>query len=253
MMASIKSEFRKLTSIRSTYFISGLALLIVMFYSFYIEGIRVNAQSLADPSRLASEPLSAIAFVSILIALVGLLLLTHEYRYNTIMYTLTASKSRTRILLAKIMVISGYALVMSLLVGILAPTMAYLGAHASGHVLVHQVFPIWSLLWRTTLYGWGYAMAALLFAALIRSQVGAIIALFVLPGTAETLVGLLLKNNTVYLPFTALSQVIAVMGAKQGPIKTGHLSPSKGAFVFCTYLIIGWLVAWALFLRRDAN
>ncbi len=252
MFATIKSEFRKLITVRSTYFISGLALLIVTFYAFYIEGIRVNPQSLADPGRLASEPIGAIGAVGLIISLVGLLLLTHEYRYNTIMYTLTATKNRVRTLIAKIIVISGYALSMSLIVAVLAPTMAYLGAQVSGHQLVHQVIPVWDLLWRVLFYGWGYAMAALLFASLIRNQVGSIIAVFVIPGTVETLLSLLLKSNTVYLPFTALSQVV-VLGGQQGPIQTGHLSPAKGALVFGVYLVIGWAVALFLFVRRDAN
>lgn len=253
MMNSIRSELRKLFTIRSTYLISAIALLFVIFYAFIIEGLRVNPQSLADPNRLASEPLGAISFVSLIVSLVGLLLITHEYRYSTIMYTLTASRSRTRTLLAKVIVVSGYALVMSVLVVVLAPLMSYLGAHITGHTLVHQVIPVWDLLWRCLLYGWGFAMAALLFGALIRSQVGAIIALFVLPGTAETLLGLLLKHNTVYLPFTALNQVVANQATRQGPIQTGHLTPGKGALVFGAYLVVGWLVAWILFLRRDAN
>ncbi len=252
MTASIRSEFRKLFSVRSTYIISALALAMVVFFGFYIEGIRANPQSLADPNRLASEVTSAISAVGGLLALVGVLLFTHEYRYNTIMYTLTASNSRTRTLLAKIISVSCFALLASLIVGALAPIMTYLGVHVKGHQLVHQVFPVADLLWRCLFYGWGYAMAALLLAALIRSQVGAIAAVFLIPTTAETLLSLLLKNNAIYMPFTALGQVVGGPQG-QGAPPIGHLTPGKGALVFTVYLLIGWIVAWILFLRRDAN
>jgi hypothetical protein len=30
-------------------------------------------------------------------------------------------------------------------------------------------------------------------------------------------------------------------------------SPGKAAAIFMGYLLVGWVVAWYLFLRRDAN
>jgi hypothetical protein len=116
--------------------------------------------------------------------------------------------------------------------------------------MVPQTLHYGQLFWTTVFTGWGYAMAGLLFVALLRSQVGAIVALFLVPSTVETLLGLLLKKNTVYLPFAALGQVTS---PTEGPPNVGHLSPGKGAMVFGAYLAIGWLVAWILFLRRDAN
>lgn len=248
MFATIKSEFRKLFSVRSTYVITGIAFAIVIFYAFYIEGIRADhvGSMVTNPLKLASEVTGAINAVAVIGALAGLLLFTHEYRYNTIMYTLTSAKSRTQVLFAKIMVVSCYALVFSLIVGALAPTMAYLGMHVKGYTLVHQNFATASLAWRALFVGWGYAMAGLLFAGLIRSQVGAIITLFIVPGTVESLLGLLLKNNVVYLPFTALQAVTE--HPERGTITYGH-----AALVFMGYLVFGWIVAWILFLRRDAN
>jgi ABC-2 type transport system permease protein len=255
MMASVRAEFRKLLTVRSTYIIAGLAFLMMLVFAFYIEGFKAKPEALNNPSLLAGEVISAINAVAGLLALVGLLLMTHEYRYNTIMYTLTASKSRTRTLLAKIIVVSCFALFVSLLVGLLSPTLTYLGVHLHGHTMAAQVIPVGNLLWRCLFFGWGYAMAALLFAALIRNQVGAIVAYFIIPGPLEALMSLLLKNNALYLPFTALMQVTntATGGEPAGASITRHLSPGKGALVFMAYLVIGWIVAWILFLRRDAN
>ncbi len=254
MKDTLKSEFRKLLTVRSTYVITGIALLMVMFFGFYIEGLRSNQATLANPDRLAGGVTDAISATAGLLSFVGLLLFTHEYRHNTITYTLAASRSRTRVLLAKIIVVSVFVLLMSLIVSVLSPALMYLGTQIKGLELAPQTLPVWDLLWRSLFYGWANSMVALLLAGLIRNQVGAIAALFLIPGPVEMLFGLLLKHNMVYLPFTALQQVIS-SGQHNGEqfMELRPLSPEGDAAVFCIYLAVGWLVAWFLFLRRDAN
>jgi hypothetical protein len=95
-------------------------------------------------------------------------------------------------------------------------------------------------------------MAGLLLALLTRNQVASIVALFVVPDLAEQLLGLLLKHNTVYLPFSSLNQVINT-GGDRNMATSSNLSPAKAAGVYCIYLAVGWFVAWLLFIKRDAN
>lgn len=254
MKQALKAEFRKLFTARSTIVITGICILLVIFFAFYIEGLKINQASLADPNRLASEVTNAIMSIALLLSLVGLLLFSHEYRYNTISYTLTASNSRTRVLLAKILAVSCFALFLSLFIGALSPSLTYLAVQIKGLEFSPQVFPFWDLLWRSLFFGWAYAMAALLLAALIRSQVGALAVLFLLPTIGEGLLSLVLKNNAVYLPFTALQHVILTgQAASERTLMTGYLSPGKAALVFSAYLVIGWIVAWILFIKRDAG
>jgi hypothetical protein len=52
----------------------------------------------------------------------------------------------------------------------------------------------------------------------------------------------------VYLPVISLNAVLVHPSSNQGSITYGH-----AAMVFMVYLVIGWIVAWALFVRRDAN
>ncbi len=248
MFAALKAEFRKLFTVRTTYGITGIALFIVVLYSFYIEGIRAgNSAHLA--TKLASEVPGAIQAVSMLAALVAVLLMTHEYRYNTIMYTLTSARRRTTVLAAKIVTISTFALLFAVVVGSLAPAMAYLGMQIKGLDVAVQQFPWWDLAWQGAFYTWALSMFGLLFAALFRSQVASIVILFFAPGTLEALAGLLLKKNVMYLPFNALNQVLQA-GTSVGPdrLSTGH-----AALLVLMYLVVGWTAAWALFVRRDAN
>jgi len=248
MIAALKAEFRKLLSVRSTYIITILVIAFVAFIAFYVEGWRLKPGDLLRPDQLSGDVFGALT-LSVFGAVIAILLMTHEYRYNTIMYTLTSSNSRSRVLLSKIIVISVYALVLTAIIAILSPVASYLGIHAHGHVLAPQTLHLGDLVWRSLFYGWSYGMIGLLLAALIRVQVGAIVALFVIPSAIEGLLSQLLKHSAVYLPFSAQAQVIGNGGFGSG----APLSPGKAAIVVMVYLVVGWIIAWVLFLKRDAN
>jgi ABC-type transport system involved in multi-copper enzyme maturation permease subunit len=249
MITNLKAEFRKVFSVRSTYVILVFVFLLEILFAFYTSGWRIGAHDLHNPNTLANDITSAVNAVSIFVALIATLLMTHEYRYNTIMYSLTFSRSRSRVLLAKILVVSAVAIVFTIVVGGLSPLLSVLGAHANHLKFAPQTLHYGTLIWQNLFFGWGYAMAGLLIAALIRNQIGAIVTLFIAPSTVEALLGLLLKKNTVYLPFSALHTVIG-----QGMGDYVHaITPTHAAEVFMTYLIGGWIIAWILFIRRDAN
>jgi ABC-2 type transport system permease protein len=248
MISTLKSEFRKLLTVRSTYIITVLVLALVAFIASYVEGWRLGPKDLHNPGELASDVFGALT-LSVFGAVIAILLMTHEYRYNTIMYTLTGSNSRSKVLLSKIIVISVYALFLTAVIALLSPTASYLGIHAHGHTLAPQTLHVGNLAWRSLFYGWSYGMIGLLLAALIRIQVGAIVALFVIPSAIEGLLSQLLKHNAIYLPFTALTEIIGNTGFNSGK----PLSPSRAAIVLAIYLVVGWIVAWVLFLKRDAN
>lgn len=149
--------------------------------------------------------------------------------------------------MAKILILSGLAVIFTIVIAVLAPLLAVAGMNAHHLKLVPQTLHFGDLLWRCLLFGWGYTMTGLLLATLIRNQIGTILTLFIVPGTVEALAGLILKNNVVYLPFSALE---AVIGNNR---YSGSITNIHAAMVFMAYLIVGWIIAWTLFLRRDAN
>lgn len=251
MRSTLRAEFRKILSVRSTYYTLGICLAALIFFAFYAQGIKAVPVDLNKPFYLASQSTQAINALAGFIGLVGLLLLTHEYRYNTIVYSLTAAKSRSRVLLAKVLAVTIFSVVVTLIVSVLSPLFANLGIHMAGHHLAPQTIQLSTVLWHCLFYGWGMAMMALLMAGLIRNQVGAIVAFFLIPGPLEALSSLLLKKNTVFLPFSALNQVLASPETQQGGPNSGHLAPGKAALVFLVYLVVGWLITWYLFLKRD--
>jgi ABC-type transport system involved in multi-copper enzyme maturation permease subunit len=250
MIPAIKSEFQKMFSVRSTYVILLIVLLLVALFAFYVNGWKATPGNLQDPTTIAKIAAGAVNTIADFAGLVAVLLMTQEYRYNLIAYTLTASNNRNKVLGAKIVVASCFGIGLTLLIGWLAPLAAVYGAHLHSLHFVPQTIHYGNLVWRGLYFGWGYTMAALLIATIIRNQIGSIVVLLIAPATIEGVLSLLLKHNSVYLPFTALT---VVLGQTANPLYANIISPAKAAVVFAGYLIVGWLVAWILFLRRDAT
>lgn len=250
MLASIKSDLRKLYTIRSTYILLIISFIVMLLFAFWAEGFKAGDSggiAAADPHKLSKLLLEAIFALGIFGAIVSILFITHEYRYNTITYTLTLSRTRTQTLLSKVIVASIFALAFTLFVSLAAPALMYLGANIGGATIVHQSVSA-DVIWRVLFVSWGYVTAGLLIGFLIRQQVGAIAGFFIMWSVFDGLVGLILKDNRIYLPFTALQQVMNSEAAGPDP----SLSPGKAAGVFMIYIVVGWLIAWILFLRRDA-
>ncbi|HEY8998697.1 MAG TPA: ABC transporter permease [Candidatus Saccharimonadales bacterium] len=257
MLSQLKAEWRKLTTTRSTYIILGLAFAIVIFYSFYVVGYHGSdpgivtshgVSRVVSSGFLAGQVFNALQAVGIFVGIIAILLASHEYRYNTIAYTLTLSNSRTKVLFSKLLVVLGLGALYTVVVSVLSPAMIAWGLHVHHTAMVAQTFHVGDLLWRVVFYGAGYAAIALIITLLLRNQVAAIVFMFLYPGTVEQLIGLWLKPDKGYLPFLSLAGVIGGNGTD-----TKFLSPAHSALVFSVYLVVLWCVAWGMFVKRDAN
>lgn len=244
MLATLRSEYRKLLTIRSTYVILGLALLLLGFISYWVLGYRGEN---FGQFRLMESVMTMGQATSLFVTIIAVLLITHEYRYNTIMYTLTAANSRTKVLFAKLIVILSFTVTFTVLGALMAVGLTWLGTEVRGIEIAAQQFYYWDAAWRLLYYMCAYAVMGFLLGLLFRHVVGAIVTLFLVPTTVEPLLGLLLKDNTKYLPFSSLEQVMS------GQMLTSSLTPTKAASLFTVYLVGTCIVAWVLYVRRDAN
>lgn len=249
MITAIRAEFRKVFSVRSTYVLLAFVAVLLVFFSFYVGGWHTDATDLRNPTRLFKLDSLVVNFLAIFPSIMGMLLFTHEFRYNTISYSLTLSNKRFKVLLSKIFVVSVLALSITAIAGVLAPLLAKWGMSANHLHLAKQQFNVGSMVWHGLAYGWGEAMIALAIAALIRNQIGAIVTFLIVPGTVEGLLSIWLKSKTVYLPFSALHSVLNVDNSPGN----GYLSPLHGLLVFLAYLVVAWVVAWYMFIKRDAS
>lgn len=246
MMSAIRGEFRKIFSIRSTYLFILFGIAMTLLFAFYGEGLKYKGPT-DNPLQLQNEIINAVNALSLFVALIGVLLVTHEYRYNTIMYTLTTSNSRTKTLFAKLIAVTCVTLLLTLFYATLSPLLAALGLQISGTHLVHQVFYFRDIWWRVLLYGWGYTMYGLILAVTIRNQIGAIVALFLTQATVEPLIGLVFKSAQEYMPFFAINKLLSIQ--VDGP----PVSYAKPATTVAVYIVVGWILSWILFVKRDAN
>jgi ABC-type transport system involved in multi-copper enzyme maturation permease subunit len=247
MLGTIRSEFRKLLSVRSTYFNVIISLLIVALFAGFGTGIKSKPQDLLAPTVLANQSTDAIIFVGLILAFVGLLLAGNEYRYTSIMYTLTASNRRWKVLTSKFFVISIFAIVTSLIVAFFSPLCTIIGAHLAGHDIGPQTFDAWSVIWRCVFTGWGYAMYAFALLLIIRNQVGAIVTFLLVPLIGENILMGLFKHIGKDLPFTAVQAVAE-------PHNLGNATTSgREMVVVLIYVAVGLLISTILFTKRDAN
>ncbi len=244
MINLLKAEFGKLLTVRSTYVTTALGLIITIFGAFYIEGY-TSIGAPFDENKLSIILLGVVSTTAQFAAIIAILQVAHEYRYNTIIYTLTNSNSRTKVFIAKSLALLSYAAVFT----IIAAVMAYLSFHLA-LVLRYQDLPaqninLLTIALRGLFYVLGFTAMGLVFVFLLRSIAASVVLLFFLPGTVETLLSLVLKDNAQYLPYMALNQVVHT--------SPGQLSPGRAAIVYCLYIVPSAMLAWWLFKRRDAN
>ncbi len=257
-LPGLKSEFRKIFTIRSTYIVSLVALAFIVLTCFYVIGYKDSEMNEVHKWLLAGAITQISNIISVFGAIIGLLVMSHEYRYNLVVYTMTASNSRSKILISKILSLLVFIFFFSVILGAIALGLIYLGAVVAGHTPVHQEISYLTFFGKLVLYCELWAMVGLLFITLIRHQMGAFVVLFIVPNIVNGIFAQLLKHNAVYLPFNAINEIIKApeLIPKNGvptPAEFGSLTPPRAALLFGSYLLLGWAVAWILFLRRDAN
>lgn len=298
MIASLKSEIRKLLTVRSTYILVIIALFLTTLFTFLstspvstqeqVSGKIIeqrnpdgSVKSFPDPKdppvyvthvernlpkeKLLTNLQGHLPILSLFVTVVVVLFMAHEFRYNTIAYTLTTARRRSTVLLSKLIVSTTFVAVITLLgIGLIVMT-TYAAVGLKGLTLPAQDYNWWYVLGRLMGYSLGYSLAALAIIALVRNLTAGVAAIFVLPTINAIGAELLASRHieaTRILPYTALDRVSNLMG-DYPPQNAPHdflTDPSRlpasalgAATVFGIYLVIIWAVAWILFVRRDAN
>ena len=250
-MPTLAAEFRKLFTVPSTYAAAALAVAIGAAMATYLTGSVATSTDFAKSTFLATKVADTTAIVAILGAVIGVLVITHEYRYNLLPHTLTATNSRNKVLAAKLAVLTAFAVALSLGVDLVALTASSMTAHlAHGDELAPQTLAYGDLLWRTVLYGWGYAIAGMAIALLVRNQVGAVVTAFALFGPVEGILSSALGRWGYLLPFTALANVLGSTLSNEALTSVSH---QRAALAFLVDITIAGSVGWLGFLRRDAS
>jgi ABC-2 type transport system permease protein len=267
---ALRYEFVRIRSLRSTYWLSGLTLLLCgavagLAAQFLPEdawadsGDRVGALLLTGGTDFSPLP-----FAAIFMSMIGAFAFGHEYRYNTILSTLAAVPRRAELIVAKILVLVGWSIVVTVLsvllnwalIAVLAGESLSLTADPTGPALVGYLCYV--VLW--SIMGLGLA-------ALLRNLPVAIVLLFLVPLIVEPVIsGVIqfvpafesIREVAYYLPSAAGTGMLQTFTTGDLGFDASELGipdqPGRVAsgLTFAAWTFVVLLPAWALFHKRDA-
>ena len=252
----LRSEWIKMRTVRSTMW-SLVAMAVITIGVAILGTVTVSWHTMSAVSRFTFDPtsrsLTGLLFSELVIAVLGVLVMSAEYGTGTIRSTLAAVPNRPLVLATKSAVFAAVALVMG-------EALSF-GAFLVGQSLLRSPAPHATLGQPGVLravVGGGLMVAALgLFAlglaTIIRHTAGAISAFvgtfFVLPILVEALPTSIGNPIAEYLPFNITTTMTSV-GHTFG--QSPALNPWVGFAVVCAYAIGALAVGGALMVRRDA-
>lgn len=285
MMAALRYEWRRITTVRSTWIMYGFAVGFVALFAALqvtLPDVGQDATGRVPLDLVLDNAANPIALV--FIATIAAMSFGHEYRYGTIRLTLTSLPRRGEVFLAK-----GVAVAAAATVGyLLMLGTAYLVAIIAGDDRVQWIslgkrsvtspdgdLGEWSSmlgedLLRATAYVIGYSLIAFAVTALTRNLALGIIVPLAASALVEPLLIAFLETRLLWLndvlPFSNAAQfldwyptgdAIDLSGGNADPMSplygTGNpISPVRAAGTFGAWIALLLASAYALFDRRDA-
>lgn len=252
MTEALRFEWVRIRTVRSTYWLIAAAVALNAVVAFFVSWTTRDDERVPEivgAVVTGGGPFSPVPFAAVFLAVVGIFATGHEYRYGTVQPTLTTVPRRSVILTAKLVVLLGTAVAVTV-VSVLANVLTALLVWGEAPGLTGEVLPGYLVL----ILLWTVLGAAL--AQLFRGVPSALVVILVVPLIVEQLVFSLsfvpaldwLAPAIKFLPFTAGQRLVAVSGETE--VEFLDRWPSGG--VFALFVAVVLAVAWTLFTRRDA-
>ncbi len=249
----VRAEWTKLRALRSTWWCGLSAIVLIVGLGAAIAGAGTPYKVSAGNSAASgvSASLLGLLFAQLVIGVVGVLTFSGEYGTGMIRATLAAVPSRLPVLWAKVIVLAGLVLPVTLLCAAVDFFAATAIESSRGGSAISLTDPgvlrtvAGSSLYLTVVVVIGLALGALLRKTAAGLAVFAAV-FFVVP----IVVGALPHKITGFAPYLPSNAGGALWG---NPLTTGHeLSPWAGFAVLCGYaVVLTAAAAWRL-RRRDA-
>lgn len=261
MRDALQYEWVRLKTLRSTWWLTGLTFAFSALAGLFALGLRNKPVTITDYGDiLTGGPVDFL--LQILLGMIGVFAIGHEYRYGTMRPTLSAIPRRSRLMAAKVIVVSGWVLAIAILCHVLRYLVTML---IIGEPLRHLGLfpgPIGRVWFGVCVYMVLFALVGLALASLFRNIPAALVILIVFPLVVENIIrGLLglsvfssIRGLAKVLPFSAGSQIYAYTPLDPST-PTGFReipSPYAGLTIFVVFLGIVLGLAWLLFEKRDA-
>ena len=260
MTDALRFESVRVTTIRSTYWIGLLGLLLcgLVALGFGLDSPETGL-SAAETTFLLTAGGESLPFsvMGLAVSLIGVLATGHEYRYGTILPTLTAMPRRSALLGAKLLIVaavSAGAAVTGIAVCWLVGTLT-LGPLPR---LIEEPIPI--VLVGQTLLVMLYGLLGAVLGQLTRGITAAIVIVLIMPLLIEPVITALaglealgwLRDIVPYLPFGAGMRLVSAGLAPSTLEGATLLGRWEGGAVFAGFVALLLAAAWLLFERRDA-
>lgn len=258
MTDALRFEWVRIRTLRSTYWLIGLGLLITAGVAFIIAfATRNDDPSPGNVVSVLTGGAEFATFIPIFMAIIGVFATGHEYRHGTIQPTLTTIPQRSRLLMAKILMVSFTAIVVvavSLLINFVIG-MIFWSEVPSFEAPLSEVIPGYFVL--VVLY----TILGLALAQLFRGVPSALVVLLIVPLLVEGLIGGLsmvpaldwLQPVLKFLPFSAGARLLATQPYDpQGGPEFDYFDRWASGGVFAVFIAIILAAAWVLFKKRDA-
>ncbi|GGF42031.1 ABC transporter [Marmoricola endophyticus] len=266
---ALRYEWARLTTIRSTWWLTGAALVVGIGLALLISALSAHEFGKNPPSGSDIEGLGPFvvtqlaatgqvpSLVGFLLAIVGIFAWGHEYRHGMIRASLTALRSREALWVAKYVVVGAWVVVAQLVTMLVSGVIGEVLLDGYASVLDGATFQTmaWQLL-STLLLTW----LAMAFTSLTRSQAFALTAIFLWPLLVENVIRLVFVlvpslNDAVavtrLLPFSAQRRMTDVLSEASGTFGD-PLSAVGGTVIFGGLTVVLMIAAYVAFTRRDA-
>lgn len=269
MRAALAYEWMRIRTIRSTWWLTGLALVLgigvsTLFSWAFHHDFTHSGVSAEDLQLLAPAVITQLAatghvpsIVCFILAILGIFAWGHEYRHGMIRASLTALNSRAALWTAKYVVVAVWVAVVAFLTMLGSGLVAVVFLHDYVSIFTAQT---WGIIGRQVLYGVLLAWLAMAFTSITRSQAFALVSIFLWPLLVESLVHVFfllvpgLKDHTEvlrFLPFEAGNRMVDVLTDSTSTFGD-PLSALGGTVVFGGLAAVLMAVSFVLFKQRDA-
>ena len=132
MRGALRYEWMRLRTLRSTWWLTGLSLLIAGLLGLSALGLKGTLTVVNYGDILTGGGGGAVFLDSILLSMIGVFAIGHEYRYGTIRPTLSALPRRSTVLAAKVLIVTGYVFVVALIIHLNFTAIGHLSAVVIG-------------------------------------------------------------------------------------------------------------------------
>ncbi|MFA9430417.1 ABC transporter permease [Egicoccus sp. AB-alg2] len=247
----LASETRKLRTVATTWVLTAIGWGLVVLSALLPYLIPAMGSPFTGSAEQVASTIDAIGANSIIVMIVGILVVTTEFRHGTIGRTLQLVPSRMRVLGAKLAAGIVYSLAF-VLTSLVIVTVILFAMSIAGDAPLHWGAPVGTALWQAFA---GLALTSVLgvaVGALIRSQVIAITVSLIWIFVVEQLVFGLRPSAGQWLPFQALNSVFLTAETRaQMPPNAQFLEPGVALAAFLGYVVVFTVVAAVLMRARD--